>query len=171
MGRKRTWKRQFILFCVAGLIFFSCCSCATSKKEVTLKEEGPASKGPKLEEQRDPALEHLRRANILLIQGDYEGALKEDQRALALSRKNSPGDGALFHMALICAHFGNPQKDYEKAFLFFQRLMKEYPRSPWVEEAKVWMAVLQENQKLREVIEKSKEVDIAVEKKKREKEK
>lgn len=61
------------------------------------------------------------------------------------------------------------KKDYEKSLLFFNKIISDYPQSPLVEEAKLWVRVLRENGKLREVIEKFKEVDIAVEEKKREK--
>jgi hypothetical protein len=54
-------------------------------------------------------------------------------------------------------------------------LIKDYPQSPWSEQAKIWTAVLQENEKLNQtienlnqVIEKSKKVDIQIEEKKRE---
>ena len=53
-----------------------------------------------------------------------------------------PGDEAIFNMGLIYAHFGNPQKDYEKAFSFFDRLIKEFPQSPLYQEAKIWTGVL-----------------------------
>jgi hypothetical protein len=44
-----------------------------------------------------------------------------------------------------------------------------YPKSPLADEAKVWAGMLQENEKLTQVIEKTKQVDISVEEKKREK--
>jgi outer membrane protein assembly factor BamD (BamD/ComL family) len=72
-------------------------------------------------------------------------------------------------MGLIYAHVNNPQRDFGKALDFFKRVVKDYPKSPLAEEAKAWAGVLQENEKLSQMIEKSKQVDIAVEEKKREK--
>ncbi len=112
----------------------------------------------------------------LLAEGNYDGALKENQRILSLSGQNSPGDEALFNMGLILAHPGNSKKDYAKSLAHFKRLMKDYPLSSWVEPAKAWVGVLQENEKLSRsveeltlVIEKSKQVDIEIERKKRDK--
>jgi len=54
--------------------------------------------------------------------------------------------------------------------------VKEYPQSPFAEQAKVWTGILRENekfsqtiQKLNQVIEEFKQVDIEVEERKREK--
>jgi tetratricopeptide (TPR) repeat protein len=122
------------------------------------------------------ARETFLRAQTLLAQGDYEGAIKENQRVLSLSGKNPPGDEALFNMGLIYAHSGNPKKDYGKSLGFFKKLIKDYPQSPWIEQTKIWVGMLQENEKLsrsieelNQVIEKSKQVDIEIEEKKREK--
>jgi tetratricopeptide (TPR) repeat protein len=112
----------------------------------------------------------------LLAQGNYEGALKENRRILSLSGQNPPRDEALFNMGLIHAHPGNTKKDYARALTFFKRLIKDYPQSSWVEQAKTWVGMLQENEKLTrsneelsQMIEKSKQVDIEIEEKKREK--
>ena len=112
----------------------------------------------------------------LLAEGNYEGALKENQRILSASGQNSPGDEALYQMGLIHLHPGNSKRDNSKALALFKRLIRDYPGSPWVEQAKMWVGVLQENEKLSRsveelttVIEKSKQVDIEIEEKKREK--
>jgi outer membrane protein assembly factor BamD (BamD/ComL family) len=70
---------------------------------------------------------------------------------------------------MIYASFRNPKRDLEKSLSHFLRLVKEYPQSAFADEAKTWIDLLQENQKLNRMIEKSKEVDIAIEEKKREK--
>ena len=92
----------------------------------------------------------LERAAKLCSQGDYDGSFRENQRVLSLSGKNPPGDRALFNMALIYAYSENPKKDYEKALLFLQRMIREYPQSSLVEEAKTWAKVLQENERSRQ---------------------
>jgi tetratricopeptide (TPR) repeat protein len=113
--------------------------------------------------------DHFQRAKRFFDQGNYEASLEENQRILSFSGKNIPKDRALFQMGLIWAQAGNPKRDMEKSLSFFQRLLREYPQSPWNGEAKTWVAVIQENIKLSQMIEKSKEVDIAIEEKKREK--
>ena len=113
--------------------------------------------------------EELERAAKLLKQGDYEGALKENQRVLSSAGKDLPGDRALLNMGLIYADGENPKKDYEKSLLLFNKIITDYPQSLLVQEAKIWIRLLRENEKLKEIIQKYKEVDIAVEEKQREK--
>lgn len=126
----------------------------------------------------------------LLAQGDYEGALRENQKAFSASPPSRHLDDALFNMGLIYAHPGNHRKDYGKSIAFFQKLLEDYPQSPRVEEARLLIGMLQENDKLNRaversnraveeskktverlnrVIEESKKVDIQIEEKKREK--
>jgi TolA-binding protein len=121
-------------------------------------------------QERNEARVSLVHAQKLLAQGDYEGSLKENQNALSLSANRVPGDEALFNIGLVHAHVGNPKKDYRKAVGYFRRLIQEYPQSPLVEQAKIWVGVLQANEKLSQMIEKSKQVDIEIEGKKRAKE-
>jgi len=190
MGRKRIRARQCIYFCLAGLIVFFFFGCTSTKKQVISEQASPGRVAtpekqpaappvvlnkPAAPVQEDsslkPAEEHLRRARKLFVQKDYEAALKVNQKVLTLTGKHSPGDEALFNLGLIYAQGENPKKDYAKSLFYFQRLVKEYPESPLVEEAKAWVGILHENENLREIIEKAKQVDIAVDEKRREKEK
>jgi len=120
-------------------------------------------------EEYGTAREYLLRSHKLLAQGDYEGSIDENQKVLSLSNPRSPKDEALFNIGLIYAHFGNPKKDFGKSIDFFKRLIKDYPKSPLVEQAKIWVEVLQENEELNQVIQKLKQVDIEIEERKREK--
>ncbi len=113
------------------------------------------------EERRDPAEIHISAASALLQKGDIDGALRENQKALTLAGKESPADKAIYNIGLIYLHYKNAQKNYEKARAQFERIIKEYPDSPLVEEARIWSGVLQ-------VIEKLKQVDIDIEQKKEE---
>ena len=115
------------------------------------------------EEARSP----FSRYQGLLGRGDYEGALAENQKVLALSNRQPPGDEALFNIGLIFAHSGNPKKDYRKALDSFRKMMTDYPKSPFFEQAKTWVGILQENEKLNQVIEKSRQVDMEIEERKR----
>ena len=121
------------------------------------------------EESSPPPQDSFPRVKIHLEQGNFEAALEESQRALSSSGKTAAKDRALFQMGLIYAASRNPKRDLEKSLSLFLRLVKEYPQSPFAAEAKIWIDLLQENQKLSRMIEKSKEVDIAIEEKKREK--
>jgi hypothetical protein len=92
--------------------------------------------------------------------GDFEGALRAAQDALERSVQGPGGDAALYDLALLSAHPGNPKKDYRRTQQYLDRLMKEHPKSPLAGEAKVWAGVLSS-------IEKTKQIDIEIEEKKK----
>jgi len=115
------------------------------------------------------AKDDFHRARIFIEQGNFEAALEENQKILSIPGKNASKDRALFHIGMIYAASRNPKRDLGKSLSYFLRLVKEYPQSPFTDEAKTWIDLLQENHKLNRMIEKSKEVDIAIEEKKREK--
>jgi tetratricopeptide (TPR) repeat protein len=119
--------------------------------------------------------ESLTRAQKLLDRGDHEGSLKENQKVLSLYGNVPPGDEALFNMGLIYAHYEYPKRDYKKSLDLFKRLTKVFPQSPLVGQAKIWIGLLQENERLnteieelKKAIKKSKQVDIELDEKKRE---
>lgn len=145
MGRKHIRARKYIYFCITSLIFLSFLGCTIFKEN----------------QRKRSANYHLIRSQGLLAGGDYEKALEENQKVLSLYDKIPASDAALFNMGLIYAHDGNPGKDYKKSLGFFKKLIKEFPQSPLVEQAKIWVSVL-------DVIEKSKQVDIEIGKKKKE---
>lgn len=153
------------LTCCLAIAAFCTAGCAAIQQVQPVKAEQKKAEiqaqEPLKEEAPDPAELRLSAAEDLLAKGDFEGSLKEDQKALALAGKESPGDVALYNMGLIYVHYKNPNKNYEKAKTVFERIAKEYPDSPLVEEAKIWAGVLQ-------VIEKLKQVDIDIEEKKKE---
>ncbi len=122
---------------------------------------------PKEPDKLNEVREYLLHGQKLLALGDYEGSLQVCQKVLSLFSNRPPGDEALFNMGLIYAHAKNPKKDYGKSLQFFERLMKDFPESQWVEQARVWTGVMRDNRKLYQVIEKSKEVDFEIERKKR----
>ena len=154
--------RSFICGLVAAMLVLGLSGCAALQYE-QVKEEKRAqvSQEEIKEEAPGPAELHLSAADDLLEKGDFEGSLKEDQKALTLAGKQPPGDTALYNMGLIYVHYKNPNKNYEKAKAMFDRIVREYPDSPLAEEAKIWAGVLQ-------VIEKLKQVDIDIEEKKKE---
>ncbi len=117
----------------------------------------------------DPVYANLKQAKNLFAHRDYDGSLKICQKILSVTGKTPPGDEALYNMALIYAHAENGNRDYSKSLLCLERLLKEYPKSPLAVEAKIWVALLQENKDLRQMIEKTNQIDIAIDEKKREK--
>ena len=159
MGRKRNRAWKYLYLSIACMIFISLAGCATLK-EMEAKRE---------------TREYLITAQKLLDQGDYEGSLKENQKALSLYDNVPPGDQALFNAGLIYAHYGYPKRDYQKSLDHFRRLLKVFPQTPYAGQAKIWIGILQENERLNREIEelnktikKSKEVDIDIDEKKKE---
>jgi len=153
---------SFICGLMAVILVFCLSGCAELQKEQIKEEKGVSARQEAIEEEApNPAELHLSAADDLLEKGDFEGSMKEDQKALALAGKQPPGDTALYNMGLIYVHYNNPNKNYEKAKAMFDRIGREYANSPLAEEAKIWAGVLQ-------VIEKLKQVDIDIEEKKKE---
>ena len=85
-------------------------------------------------------------ATALLNEGNYEGALKETQRLLA--EKKAAPDVALFNIGLISAYSSNPRKDYPRALKSFKMLTLQYPQSPLTEQARFWIQVIEEHQRI-----------------------
>ena len=133
-----------------------------------------------------PRTDPFEQSKALFSQGQYEAAIVENQKILQ-DRRGSP-DVALFNMGMISAHPTNPKKNYPRALSSFRTLVKEYPQSPMVDPAKTWITVLEEQQKiadekrsltkerealllekdkLKYTIEKSRQVDIEIEKRRR----
>ena len=141
MGRERTWEGKFVYLYIAGMIGLVLSGCAT------LEKVGVNIKG-KVE-----AYQFLHRGKELLAQGDYEGAFNENLKIISLAIHRPPEDEALFNMGWIYSHPGNPKKDYGKSIYFYQKLLEDFPQSRWGERAKIWMGILQENEKLNQTIE------------------
>jgi len=125
-------------------------------------------------------------SSALFSQGQYEAAYIENQKILQEGR-GAP-DVALFNMGMIAAYSANPKKNYPRALSTFRTLLVEYPLSPMIEPAKTWIQVLEEYQKLadeklvllrerealvqekdklRYTVEKSRQVDVDIEKRRR----
>jgi tetratricopeptide (TPR) repeat protein len=115
---------------------------------------------PREARERREANERLQLAQNLLAKGDYEGSLRESRKVLTLVNDQSPADAAVFNMGLVYANPKNPKRDNKQAIGFFNRVVKGYPDSPWVEQAKIWVGVL-------DGVEKLKQVDIDIEGKRR----
>ena len=153
MGKEqiRRWKCAYLL--IAYLMFLFLSDCAATKP-VPLRNE---------------AREHLLRGQAFLSKRNFDGALNEFQKVLSLPPNKPLKDEALLNMGLVYAHFGNSQRDIEKSLEFFKRLIRQYPKSALTEQARIWVGMLEENEKLNQVIQKLKQVDIEIEEMRRKK--
>ena len=98
-------------------------------------------------------------------------------------------DTALFNLGFAYAYVQNPHRDLAKALQYFGELLKQYPQSPWAVQGKAWMALITENRALEETrrqlqadlrtreamvrslraqLDRSRAIDIEMEKKERE---
>jgi len=193
MGRKRVGTRKYFLCAVAVLISFACISCASMKEKQQEPEKmqvniepiqaSVAQKPTKKEQVRDESKEHLIKGQQLLAMGQYDASIKENYQVLSIAPNGPPGDEASFTIGLIYAYSKYQKKDHGKAVSSLTKIIKEYPHGNWSGHAKILLDIIQENErlkrisleatheneKLKNMIEQSKKVDLEVEEKKREK--
>jgi len=172
MGGEQSRRRKQICLCVAILIFLSPSACALNQMM------SPTIVDTTGEE----ALEHLDQGRMFLARGDYANALKENEKVLSLAGRSTPVDQALFYVGLINALPANPKRNHGRSIAAFRRLIKEYPGSSLAEPAKGLVALVQETtdllqkndvltrrvDRLNNMIEELKKVDIDVDQKRAE---
>jgi outer membrane protein assembly factor BamD (BamD/ComL family) len=138
---------------------------------------------PKKENMRDESKEHMNQAKRLLANGQHDASLREYMKVLSIAPNGPPGDEAMFNIGLIYAYPKFQKRDYGKAVTSLNKVMKEYPQSNWSGQAKILLDIIQENErmkrvsseasqeneKLKNMIEQSKKVDLEIDEKKREK--
>jgi hypothetical protein len=151
MGHERRRPGRYVCLCAAGLTALVIAACVPFVRQGTPSASCPPG----------PGFPHLQRLQQFMDAGDFEGALKVGQEVLDRDPDAATSDAALFDLALISVHYGNPKKDYRRALVQFSRLVKEHPRSPLAEEARIWIGIL-------EGIERAKQIDIEIEEKKKE---
>jgi hypothetical protein len=76
---------------------------------------------------------------------NFDSALKDNQKAL-FGRKGQP-DVALYNIGLILSHPSNPKRDQARALQSFKTLVSEHPHSKFIDPAKTWILVLEQQQK------------------------
>jgi len=76
-------------------------------------------------------------ADDLYRQGNYGASL--DRYEQIIQAYPPAGDRALFEMGIIHAHPGNDNKDYQKSMECFQRLIRDYPESPYRQDTEKMM--------------------------------
>ncbi len=138
MGRKRSGAWKQIYLCIAILIFLSPLACRLNKMMTTEMSDVTG----------EEAKAHLVLGRTYLALGEYGSALKENEKVISLAGRKVLVDESLFYIGLIHAHPANPARDYEKSMVSFRRLITGYPESPMVEQAKIVVGLLQDNNKL-----------------------
>ncbi|MBI4847098.1 MAG: tetratricopeptide repeat protein [Nitrospirae bacterium] len=93
---------------------------------------------------RQAADEYFNHSRQLIAEGDFNGAIEENRKVISMQPGSAPADEALFNIGLIYSHYGNKGKDYKKALDYFEQLVHDYPQSPFLEKAKIWVGVLKD---------------------------
>jgi hypothetical protein len=132
MGREPTRKRKHVYLCLAGLILWAC-----------VAAQEPRATPP---ETRAATLV----AEQALVLEDFDEVISESRRVLAAEDSDVPSDAALFTLGIVYAHPRNPSKNSAEAMNLFTRLLQDYPQSPWASQARVWLALLREQDTLGE---------------------
>lgn len=199
MGRKQIRTGKHLLFCFTGLIFLFLSGCvwvekmkepvppviSPAEKEKIRQKEALAAEEKRKEE---TARAHLLKGRKLFAQGDWDGALWENQRIINSFQGKSPMEEALYMIGLIHLHPDNPHKDFSKGLEAMRRLAKEHPGGYFSQQAKAWIILLliqektgkenekltkdleklgREHEKMSKMLEEYKKVDIEIEGKKR----
>jgi hypothetical protein len=121
--------------------------------------------------------------------GDYRSFLAENQRNLSACGGGTACDVTLFNLSFVYAYPQSPYRDPQKARQYLHQLRSRFPQSPWTSQGQVLLAFMNEQvsleeaqrrlradlrtrdaaiQKLQGQLNRSREIDIEVEKKERE---
>lgn len=125
MGRERTGKGKYLPFYAALVVtlFFSGC---TFFQEIV---EGERVQDKMVQGQKFRA------------EGEYGRSFQIFQEILSAYPHTPPGDQALRELALTLSHPGNPRKNFPEALAFWWKLQKDFPKSPYAEEARAWIGL------------------------------
>ena len=135
MGGKRFGKRKHIHLCIAVLILLIPLGCGFNQLMNTKMADASG----------EEARAHLALGQKFFTEGNFTGALRENETVLSLAGRNVPIDEALFSISLIYAYPDNPAKDHGKSLIALEKLIKGYSESPLVRQAKVIMGLIQDN--------------------------
>jgi hypothetical protein len=92
------------------------------------------------------SLNDLKEAERYLELGDYVSAMEMNERA-ALHVLSFQEDDVLYQRGLILVDPRNPRRDYKLGEESFLKLIGEYSNSPLKNEARAWVAVIEEIEK------------------------
>ncbi len=189
MGRKYSRKRKHFFLYIACWIslLLSGTGCAPY---YNLYDEEPFSFY-----QYSEANQLLLQAKLSFSSGDFSTSLEKSQEMLNRFPQKY-GEHALYIMGLIYANPEYTYVNYDMSIQFFNKLVKEYPKSIFTDKAKIWIRLLNQNMdyaekmdeknkriallenkletekkeiiNLQNQIKRLKEIDLGIEKKKRE---
>jgi hypothetical protein len=128
-------------------------------------------------------------AQKVIQNGDYRGFLAENQRNLSECGGSMACDVTLFNLGFVYAYPRSPYRDPQKARQYLRELRSRFPQSPWTWQGQMLLVFMNEQvsleeaqrrlradlrardaaiQKLQGQLNRSREIDIDIEKKERE---
>jgi hypothetical protein len=128
-------------------------------------------------------------AQKVIENGDYKRFLADNQRTLAQCGVETGCDVTLFNLGFVYAFPSSPYRDPQKARRYLNELHNRYPHSPWTTQGRVLLTFMHEHgkaeetqrrlraelrtrdtiiRKLREQLNRSREIDIEMERMERE---
>ncbi len=152
-GKQRRWWKhlQVLVASLVALVFIQGCLPTVEVK----KRAGMMAKGE--EKNSKPVLKWEER----MKSGEYDEFMKEAQGVYQSAEDPQLKQKALYYMALTQIHPENPSRDLKRAEGYFRKLIVLYPDGIYAQESRVWLGLIS-------IIEKSKKIDIEIEKKKQE---
>jgi len=118
-------KKAWLILTIASLIIssLSCSSLFLSSEKKEIKKQ-------------------LTQAELFSEQEAYLQAIKTYDSILKNYPQNPWGDEALFNIGCIYLYYTNPEKDFEKAQIYLERIIEEYPESAYLKSTLGMLAVL-----------------------------
>ena len=143
MGRKQSRQRQRVLFYIACWLSLSLVGAGCTLLHKPGQEEN------------------------LLLQAESSSDTSDFTKLVAYWRElyelfpETRGDQALYVMGMAYAFPKNPEANYETSINFFKTLIREYPESVFVNQAKMWTHILDNSIKMeKEIDKKTKEINL-----------
>lgn len=158
---------------IVALVATSLASCATTQEDKKTSGTGrPANDYNQTRETSQDWPVSLESAALQFRHGKYSEALTV-YRKVARNGNAREREFAQYQTAFTLSYFKNSHRDYQEALTEFQIFVKRYPESKMKSEALNWISILQmhlnqrnENQKLKEDIQKLVDIDLSPDKKK-----
>jgi hypothetical protein len=86
----------------------------------------------------------------IIENGNYEGFLSENQRNLSRCGGWPECDVTLYNLGFVFAYPASPYRDPQKARRYLDELRSRYPQSPWTSQGQVLLTFMNEQVRLEE---------------------
>lgn len=153
MGGKHSWKRQHVFLYIACWlsVWFVIAGCAQFHNPDEGRTQLPNPDG---EEQL------VVQAKLSFAKNDFTTSVTR-WREILERFPDTQGDKALYAMGLTYAFAEYPDANYDTSLNLFKMLIKNYPESVYITQAKIWISILERTiEKEKEVEEKNRKTEL-----------